>query len=619
MKNNVVYCARYNEDKVAKQLGDCYILTSDNWDDWGYKTYFHVYIYKNGEQYKDFSTKILFKDENTSSTIFKSKLSLRTHDYITLKNIQEEYEFISLGNHYKELKTIFPNNFEEILEVLNDVIYLDKNKPDNHLLQLKESEGFKNSLCRDQSAKKVLEEAEYELYGGEELDVNRFQFDFNFKLSDRQYTYHFNFVNNDIPHRVNVLVGKNGSGKSQTLLALSKYFIDRENSIKEFNIEIDSEPNFIENTMVFAYTPYEDFPISKIKDYKYLGFRRYKTVKDIAIYDFLNISNGLEIFKCIHERYSLENINFSSMSDADIIIKEVLLNCHEFQQGDIQNVCMHINSQQNEIMFDSKNIFKNTFESFKIIYEKDRNNYAHDILLSDISYRNKIIEFLNNAFKCDGIGLKFINKNHQPYIDQGFEFIKDYIVLKSEVEHRQFVKDINFNDFESKLYFIKNDKVFYLSSGQQTFVDLVINLLSLIKINSLILIDEPENTLHPNLEIDFMRILKDILEEFDSFAIIATHSSIIVREVPSSCLHIIVSDEDNIEIQKPLIHTFGSNITDITNYIFDDIFENKPYTDWLLKELKNYDTFEEFQEKYQDILSYELMLEASNIKAKKDV
>ena len=133
------------------------------------------------------------------------------------------------------------------------------------------------------------------------------------------------------------------------------------------------------------------------------------------------------------------------------------------------------------------------------------------------------------------------------------------------------------------------------------------------------LLDEPENTLHPNLEIDFMKILKDILEEFDSFAIIATHSSIIVREVPSSCLHIIVRDEDNIEIQKPLINTFGSNITDITNYIFDDISENKPYTDWLVKELENYDTFEEFQKKYQDILSYELMLEASNMKAKKDV
>jgi len=151
------------------------------------------------------------------------------------------------------------------------------------------------------------------------------------------------------------------------------------------------------------------------------------------------------------------------------------------------------------------------------------------------------------------------------------------------------------------------------------FVDLVINLLSLIKTNSLILIDEPENTLHPNLEIDFMKILKDILEEFDSFAIIATHSSIIVREVSSTALNIIVSDKDEIEIQKPLLNTFGSNITDITNYIFNDIFENRPYTKWLHEKLKEYESFEEFQEEYQNILSYELMLEASDMKAKENV
>ncbi len=51
MRDKVVYCAWGNEELVAKKLGDCYILTPDNWNDYGYETYFNVHIYKDGEKY----------------------------------------------------------------------------------------------------------------------------------------------------------------------------------------------------------------------------------------------------------------------------------------------------------------------------------------------------------------------------------------------------------------------------------------------------------------------------------------------------------------------------------------------------------------------------------------
>jgi len=542
MKNNVVYCARYNEDKVAKQLGDCYILTSDNWDDWGYKTSFHVYIYKNGEKYENFSINVLFETVKTSSSTFNSELRGTPKNFVPLKKIKENHKFISLGNHYKEIKTIFPNNFEEILEVLNDIIYLEKNIPDSELLELKSTKGFEVSLCRYQSAKKILEEAKYVLYGGEELDNNRFQFDFNFKLSERKYSYHFNFVNNDLPHRINVLVGKNGCGKSQTLVALSEYFIDIEMALETFEgLEITPHPNFISNLMAVTYNIYEDFYISKEGDdisieYKYLGFR-----------DSTN--------------------NFDK---------------------NIPNL--------------------EAFNSFKKIYEKDRNNYAHSIQLNERTYRNDVIEFLNNAFDCDGIGLK-CNNYSQRYKEKGFEFIEDYMMLRVETSFERLVKEISFDDFEPILYFTYNNEILYLSSGQQIFVNLVINILSLIKINSLILIDEPDNTLHPNLEIDFMRILQDILEEFDSFAIIATHSSIVVREVPSEFVRVIKIDEDNQPIiTAPTISTFGADIRKITNYVFDDIFvENKPFEIWIEEEREKTPDFEDFKQNFQDKLSYDFL------------
>jgi len=292
MDIKVAYCEWGNEDKIAKILGNCYILSSDNWDDYGFKTYLNVHIFKDNEKYGKFARKILFENQDQiySSSEFLSE-QLNSDGYILLDEIKQNYEYISLGYEYEELKKIYPENFENILRILNDVLYLTKKEPNNALLKLKEHEGFKKSLCRDQSAMKVLNEGIALLYG-EELDDSRFEFDFSFVLNTRQYQYEFDFVPNDVPHRINILIGKNGCGKSQTLLALSKYFLNREKAIREFQITIDKKPNFIENIMVFAYNPYETFDIDDFKDYKYFGFKRYKAIDDIKSDD---ISKAVDI------------------------------------------------------------------------------------------------------------------------------------------------------------------------------------------------------------------------------------------------------------------------------------------------------------------------------------
>jgi len=612
----VVFCKEENIINVAGNLGDCYILSSDNWDDYGYKTYFKVSIYKDNEAYGKFGRKILFEQQDeigSSSGFLETKIS--NNLYVDLEDIKEEYNFISLGYEYEELKKIFPDTFENFLNILNDVIYLERRKPNSHLLELKNHKGFEESLCRDQSARKVLDEGQSSVYG-DEIDSDRFKFKFKFHLEKREYEYDFNFIKNELPHRINILVGKNGSGKSQTLLALSKYLTNRTKAINEFNIEVDNEPNFLENLMVFAYNPYEEFPIFNYytNSYKYLGFRRYQKDEDIRIKDFFDLDNGLEIIKCINENYSLKNVSFSSHSDADIIIRDVMNHCYDFTYKNIADVCMHINSEKNKVIFDNNNPLKETYNSFKSIYNRDRDNYAHEIKLSDIPYRNKIIEFLSNAFSCDAIALKFISDNKDFYSKQKFDIIDNYLILGIEAIHQNFVKDIGFDDFEEKLYFFNQNNRIFLSSGQQTFADLVINLLSLIKKNSLILIDEPENTLHPNLEIDFIKILKDILEDFDSFAVIATHSSIIVREVPTEYVQVIKIDTDNQPvIMPPTIKTFGADIRKITNYVFDDVFiKEKPFEIWLREESKKYNSFYEFEEKYKNILNYNILLNAKS-------
>jgi energy-coupling factor transporter ATP-binding protein EcfA2 len=621
----VVFCKWGYDKEIADEIGDCYILTPDNWDDDGYKTYFKVNMYKDGENYGEFGRKILFQNQGdiASSSSFLESL-LGRNKFIDMIEIKEKYHFISLGYEYQELKKIF-NEYDdhiEILRILNDVIYLENKEPQNELLRLKYHPAFEKSLRRDQSSKKVLEEVK-ELLFGVKLDENRFDFEFSFELNNENIKYHFNFnAKEELPHRINVLIGKNGSGKSQSLLAISEYLLNNQLN------SVDKHPSFIANMMLFAYNPYENFVVPRRKrkyaiDYKYLGLKRPKQILDIGMNQLLEFTN---LYNMIQKLTEDDITKLEEDIDTEIFM---FRNHHNYQK--VKESMQEIAEKYNILEVDlsenwsilSETVEQNIvdistpqymlFSSFKDIYKKDKNNLSHTIQIDDNLYRNKTFEYINKAFSCDAIALKFLSSvDTSSYSNKGFKINEEYLILDDD--RSKYTLDINFEEFENKLYFFNNEELIFLSSGQQTFVDLVINILSLIKPNSLILIDEPENTLHPNLEVDFMRILQSILNDFDSFAIIATHSATIVREVPSEFVHVIKLNESNQPvISKPSIKTFGADIGTITNYIFDDIFKDeKPFENWFLEEKVKYETFDEFEEKYRAILNYDFLLYCKN-------
>lgn len=616
MSVRVIFCKWGNDKEIANELGDCYILTPDNWNDFGFKTTFKVNIYKNSEQYGEYARQILFQDETIIDVPSFLERILGQNRFIDINHISNEYKFISLGSEYEELKKIFSENddYIEILKILNDVIYLENKAPDNllktELLVLKEYEAFETSLLRSQYSRKMLSEGKALLFG-ETLNEDRFNFEFKFQLNEKNYKYKFDFnKKEDLPHRINVIIGKNGSGKSQTLFELSEYFLSNDPE------RVDIHPAFVSNMMVFAYNPHENFTIPRRKrrfniDYKYLGLKRPKQIFDIEMPKLLESDDLYNILKELSQikiPNLEEKIELSNMKDyVDKTSKNT--------EGLIDEICQKTNLKKeilkkewkafidilDENILDINTPQNMTFLSFKEIYEKDRNNLAHKIQLDEILYRDKIFKYINRAFVCDGIALKKLSE-------------KLYVIIKNEKQKIAYTNGLNFEEFENKLYFYNEEKEIYLSSGQQTYVDLIVNILALIKPNSLILIDEPENTLHPNLEVDFIKILQEILNDFDSFAIIATHSPTIVREVPESFVRVIKFDESGQPlIDFPSIKTFGADIGTITNYVFDDIFkDDKPFEKWFHIEKLNYSSFEEFEQKYKDYLNYDFLLYCKN-------
>lgn len=107
-----------------------------------------------------------------------------------------------------------------------------------------------------------------------------------------------------------------------------------------------------------------------------------------------------------------------------------------------------------------------------------------------------------------------------------------------------------------------------LSTGHKIVLNIVTQLATHLRTRSLVLIDEPETHLHPPLVAALLRAIQLLLAESNSFAVIATHSPVVVQEMPSQCVHILERDGGPATLRQPEIETFAENIGSITRHVF---------------------------------------------------
>jgi len=161
--------------------------------------------------------------------------------------------------------------------------------------------------------------------------------------------------------------------------------------------------------------------------------------------------------------------------------------------------------------------------------------------------------------------------------------------------------------------FLRDDTPITLSSGQRLFSYMVINVLGALKNNSLVVVDEPELFLHPNLEITFISLLKNVLKKFKSKCILATHSLVATREVPSNCVHVFRKTEDSRQVVRPPFETFGGDIQRISSYVFGDKSISKPHTTWIEQELVTHGSADALIEALGNEINEELLMKIKNI------
>jgi ABC-type cobalamin/Fe3+-siderophores transport system ATPase subunit len=107
-----------------------------------------------------------------------------------------------------------------------------------------------------------------------------------------------------------------------------------------------------------------------------------------------------------------------------------------------------------------------------------------------------------------------------------------------------------------------------LSSGQKILLESVSNIVAHIRYDSLILFDEPETHLHPNAIAELMNLVYNLVETFESFCIITTHSPIIIREILSKNVFILERFENQPEFRKINLESYGANLDELTEEVF---------------------------------------------------
>lgn len=107
-----------------------------------------------------------------------------------------------------------------------------------------------------------------------------------------------------------------------------------------------------------------------------------------------------------------------------------------------------------------------------------------------------------------------------------------------------------------------------MSSGHKIVLLTLARLVETVAEKTLVLFDEPESHLHPPLLSALVRALSDLLADRNGLAIIATHSPVVLQEVPKSCVFIIENTPVGVTLNAPELETFGENVGTLTAAVF---------------------------------------------------
>lgn len=409
---------------------------------------------------------------------------------------------------------------------------------------------------------------------------------------------------------ISLIIGQNGTGKSQLLDATATFinniyrFKDNIEAFKSdipYGIELDFFLNdttytltykdkFIfshygiidisdilpDNLIINVYTFNDKYPFVDLDDfYNYCGLRTTSNsiFVNVPIEDcFLNLTSILKNqLKRSVTNDIFNELNLKRKISVNYILKSnKILNDPKFISIKNEYIKTAVVSQLQIDKF--KEITLSTLSKGKL------KNYKVQRFIDNNEDVEKVLKFLCSNNKLDKNNtLQFHWEDNIDPVELSenilfFDNIDIYIILR-EIGLFQFD---TFNVFRSQYFDFNN-----VSSGEFHFLSLFSSILSNIKDNSLIIIDEPEISLHPNWQNKLLHTLSPIFTSFPrAQVIVASHSHLMVSSLRKSKSSLIsMKNVENQIVIKNLdtINTYGWSAEQILFDVFGMVTDRNYY------------------------------------------
>jgi predicted ATP-binding protein involved in virulence len=214
---------------------------------------------------------------------------------------------------------------------------------------------------------------------------------------------------------------------------------------------------------------------------------------------------------------------------------------------------------------------------------------------------SKIKDFLDYIReKNEDLTIKESNKKLKDEINSIFEGLD----LKSKFKgiSKDIKREVIFeNDIKD------NIKLDELSTGEQQLFIRALSLKLMDLKDSIILIDEPELSLHPNWQNHILRVYQNIANQANNQLIVATHSPQIISSTPNQSLRILIKNGKNIEV-KYFENSYGVEIEEVlqdlmgTKYLRTPEIAKEINRMWSSLNSGDLDNFEKIYDNLEQIL-----------------
>lgn len=338
------------------------------------------------------------------------------------------------------------------------------------------------------------------------------------------------------------------------------YLLKNGNKI-EFNL-VQLPTSIVANSIMLTdkypvYSNEKVFPI-----YKYLGVRNRPQNASTRSYVRKTVEFIVQQHQSTHFNNGLTKIaRFLGLTRSMEIYYETS-NTHIFFKGDLSpsNLANYFN--------DIRKRYKNspTQPPYKL-------NYFNKIR-KDGKLIEQICRFCNNLHKKKR--LKDVPRSVIKRISYNLADANDITLLKEDFKSLEHLRELGLV-YPPEIYLEKEGKYTLAesSSGEYHFLSAIVGLMASLENNSLVLIDEPEVSLHPNWQMQYLSFLREIFSESlysTSQILIATHSHFLISDLKGKNSKIIcLKRNEQIEIidLPEGIDTYSWSAEDVLYNIFD--------------------------------------------------